>query len=495
MRDSRPNVVFVVWDACRVDYAREHAPTLSSLAEDNLTFDRAVTPGCTSLPSHVSMVTGAYPHEHGIVSQRHEVTDQPVLAALADCGYASYGVSANGFASPMYRFDAGFDAFYNTQAQMVSTRGLDVHAFGRRLDDGASGASRDDLLALARAVATHDYPLASLANVASAGLTELVGSVVPLQRVPHRRFSPYSEFYYDPADNTRTLERLFEREADRERPFFAFVNYMDTHHPYTPPERFQRETYGRTVGYRELGDLADRTHPLRYLAARERGEEPLSGRRDLLDAMYAGEVRTADHHLRRLLDALERHGLRDDTLVVVTADHGENLGERDPLGGRRVGHVASASDQLARVPLVVAHPDVDPGRIEEPVSLTALADLFTDPWTRLAVGTTPPLVTDDPVLAEQPNGLTPALRDRHPEIADVLDRDVVAGYAGDWRLVADSMGARAAVADGAERDPDAAPGALVERVEEALAGLAGADAGERDLSASEQAHLEALGYL
>ena len=112
---------------------------------------------------------------------------------------------------------------------------------------------------------------------------------------------------------TSALEWLGQRRADP-RPFFLFLNYFDPHTPYHAPPRFRGSDRSPVIAYDE-------------------------------------EIRFMDHHLGRLFEGLDAEGLLGQTLIVVTADHGELLGEHG-----RFGHGASLEEPLLRVPLLVRPP-------------------------------------------------------------------------------------------------------------------------------------------
>jgi len=135
---------------------------------------------------------------------------------------------------------------------------------------------------------------------------------------------------------------------DGERPFFLFLNYYDAHSPFEAPEPFK---------YHFLSP-----------EARARGAK---GGRDLV-AMYDGEILYADLHMGRLFDEMRARGLWDDTLVIVTADHGELLGEHG-----RWGHGQTLSQQELHVPLIVRDPGgtVPPGRSLDPIQLVDVGAL------------------------------------------------------------------------------------------------------------------------
>ncbi|HUT77683.1 MAG TPA: sulfatase, partial [Polyangia bacterium] len=133
--------------------------------------------------------------------------------------------------------------------------------------------------------------------------------------------------YYVVAETVtdQALARLDRR--DPQRPFFMFLSYMDVHDPY-----FRHPFDGHGISHRSNPD------PDPSLAAE-------------MKELYAGEVRYWDSHFGRLIDGLRERGLYDDTLVVVTSDHGEEFGEH---GG--FWHGTTLYDEQLRVIFVAKYP-------------------------------------------------------------------------------------------------------------------------------------------
>jgi arylsulfatase A-like enzyme len=148
------------------------------------------------------------------------------------------------------------------------------------------------------------------------------------------------------ATSARALAWL-THERPRDQPFFLWVHFFDPHAPYDPPAPYDRV----------FSVAPDATPTERAIAA------------------YDGEVRYADEHLGRLLDALESEGLARDTIVVVVSDHGEGLGQHDFFD-----HGMLLYEEAVRVPLVIRWP----GRtragqeVTAPVSLVDLAPTLVD---------------------------------------------------------------------------------------------------------------------
>jgi arylsulfatase A-like enzyme len=145
-----------------------------------------------------------------------------------------------------------------------------------------------------------------------------------------------------------------------DHPFFAFLNYIDAHDPYAPPEPWMSrwaETGSRySYGFHE-----------------EYSAESLQELRDHYDA----SISYIDAQINELLRELDRQGRLDNTLVIITADHGEELGEHAPS---LVRHGWSLYSPSLHVPLIMMLPGVVPAgdRIDSPVSTTNLAATILD---------------------------------------------------------------------------------------------------------------------
>jgi arylsulfatase A-like enzyme len=132
--------------------------------------------------------------------------------------------------------------------------------------------------------------------------------------------------------------------AGRE-PFFLFLNYMDAHSPYAPPQPFSGRfgAPSRSMSGHDLDGL------VRAVDFRERTITDAQ-QRDL-KAAYDGGIAYLDEQLGILFDALRRAGSYEHTLIIVTSDHGEAFGEKSLLG-----HGTSVYQDQVRVPLLIKYP-------------------------------------------------------------------------------------------------------------------------------------------
>jgi arylsulfatase A-like enzyme len=183
-----------------------------------------------------------------------------------------------------------------------------------------------------------------------------------------------------------------DRLSPRGKPWFLFVNYLDPHAPYSPPRR-ERERFAPGV---------DPDAVASDLQLYNTGKLALTPAvTAAMSALYDGEIAAMDAALGRLLASLAARGYDAKNLLeIVTADHGENLGEHG-----FVGHILGMPDTVLHVPLVVSGPGVTPGEFPAPVQpvqlratvrallgLPALGDIAPalPPW-----GTPPPLLVSE----------------------------------------------------------------------------------------------------
>ncbi len=162
-------------------------------------------------------------------------------------------------------------------------------------------------------------------------------------------------------------------QRDRRFPFFTFIQTMDVHNPYDAPPPF-RDRYYKGPTERPLPDVSGVT--------KEAGERILAAYATLEPDQYDECVAYADAQIGDFLTRMEEHGLLSNTVVIITADHGESLGEGAPFP-----HGASLEEEIVRIPLIILLPwAVQHRRIDDIVSLVDIAPTIAD-----LVGLQPPL--------------------------------------------------------------------------------------------------------
>jgi arylsulfatase A-like enzyme len=180
------------------------------------------------------------------------------------------------------------------------------------------------------------------------------------------------ELYRSAEDINREVIPLIDQMRSSQKPFFLFINYMDVHTPYepTPPyDRLFSTAGGDGMNLEEYYAMANDV-------MRFRRDFPAALRERLI-ARYDAELAYLDHHVGRLVELLKARKLFDNTLLIITSDHGEAFGAK-----RLVEHGVSVYQNQVHVPLLIKWPAVESGkRIQQPVSLI---DIF--PTVLEAVG-------------------------------------------------------------------------------------------------------------
>jgi arylsulfatase A-like enzyme len=335
---SAPNVILITLDTVRADhlslfgYERETSPNLQRLGREAAVYSNAISTGNMTLSSHASMFTGLYPSWHRAIyeNEHGRFLDEkvPTLAEiLSDKGYESVSIVSNfSFLAHTFGLDRGFS--YQDSAPPVQMLG------GRR------------------AFLLRDQPRRWLGRL--------------IDPWKYQRVSRAAE------DITDAGLAAISRETSQGKKFFLFLNYMDAHWPYLPPGRFATLYPGRDRHFRY-------TQAQKEVLSEQR---PLSGQeRQTLISQYDGAIAYMDWSLGELFDQLKERGLYDNSLLIVTSDHGEAFGDKALLG-----HALAVYQDEIRVPLLIKYPHAVSGQIvNEPVSLVDLLPTVLD-----ALGYEPP---------------------------------------------------------------------------------------------------------
>jgi arylsulfatase A-like enzyme len=443
------STVLVTLDAVRADHLaqyegpRDTMPALDRLMDRGTLFESAFANGPHSGVSIPSFLTSQY---RGTTALEHG----PNLAtALSQAGVHTAAFHSNTMISDALAGFAGFDR---------------IEDFGL----GGEGSDRDrndpvDHSTLAR-VYNRITDLVGPVAARSAVLRGLHAKVVP----PENRFD--FQVYVNAATLTdRVLDWLSGRDDGE---FFLWVHYMDPHRPYGID--LEDPVYARS---------SPSDSSIRSLMARAgRAPEGITPDEEtLLRDLYDSDLRYTSSHLNRLLNGIDRQIGLGETLVVLTADHGEEFGEHG-----RYFHRNYPYDELLHVPLVVAHPHRDPDRVKQPRELLDVAptvcahhdvrpptefrgqELFTEGERRpIATGS---LRTDAPVVSLRDGDWKLIhIADAEDELYDIETdprerRNVVSSDREQAESMKDALPRRLLTVDAAT-DPDGATGATRRRLE------------------------------
>lgn len=318
-----PNVLLVILDTVRgaslsLLGGRAGTPHLDTLAANGILFERAISPAPWTLPSHATLFTGLWPHEHG-ADWRSPLGDGPTTLAEV---FARQGYRTGGFVSNL---------IYTSREHGLD-RGFQVYRDYRR----SPGA---------------------ILRSASLGQTLLTTTLV-------RRLVRFYDVAGRKAGRHVNGEFLDWEGRVAGQPWFAFLNYFDAHEPFVPRAPF--------AGQYSAGLPPRRFDQLRFWSV-EGGMANWSALQpaevEAERAAYEEAITGLDADIGALLAELRRRGILDRTLVVVTSDHGELFGEHNTHA-----HGNSTFWRTVHVPLLVSWPGhlVGGQRITTAVSLRDL---------------------------------------------------------------------------------------------------------------------------
>ncbi|NJE03844.1 sulfatase-like hydrolase/transferase [Thermococcus sp. MV11] len=322
-----PNVIILVIDTLRKDYARFLEDNLKKLGF--IAYENAIAPAPWTLPSHASLLTGLYPAFHGA----HETKDKKgiqiklrdtqtiVTYNLNEIGYRSYLFSANPYVHPTSGFK-GFNEFYdigiNPIITILSSRDREVILKGGYIKNSK-------IKTILSFMDDKKYIL----------LLKLA-----LEHINNQTFKGYPTYLYNKIKGwpknkgSKNLISMFKKSysiTSNPDPKFIFINLMEVHDPYF------------------FGLCGSVPYLLNF---KQELRNKISDRcLQKLRKAYLDEVRFVTAQLLVFFNILKKRGLFDNSLIIVTSDHGQLLGEHG-----KFNHGTFLYDELLRVPLLIKYP-------------------------------------------------------------------------------------------------------------------------------------------
>ena len=316
-RTMKPNVILLVCDSMRksiMDMYKGPAklPNIGRLAKDSMVYDNCIAPETWTFPSHASLFTGMYAKDHGIhetkerkiswlIDANSKMKTKRLAQRMGERGYSTLCISNNYMLTRFTGFDQGFDNFLTLESSpwMQSKMATEARDLGA-----------DPMQVLSTLVRSGRF--STIVNYAKE--MRKIQKVAKVSGYPLKKGSDF------------TNELL--RNMTLNEPFFLFLNFWEMHEPY--------------VGFSDK-ELFD------YLAGIKKFSE---SKISFLKKQYVLEAEFVDEQVGMLVEMLKRRGLYDDTMLILTSDHGQEFNEHGFMY-----HGTYVHDEIVRVPLIIKYPN------------------------------------------------------------------------------------------------------------------------------------------
>lgn len=291
---NNPNIMLIVWDTTRRDrlslygYERDTTPNLRKFEKDSVVYDNAYVPSNWTVPSHASLFTGVYPAWHGALSHQ-SMSTTPRLKTMMEA-----------------LVDVGYQTVNFTSNQVISNA------------RAARGFMEETII-------PHEYSL-------------MMSSGTPI--------------------SYPSAAKWISSKRDKSRPFFMYLNSLEPHDRYDNlDEPWLRKYLDEDLDIKAFRRSCFERKVIEKTSTRTRNERfavPYT-KHDLkvFNAFYDANIAFLDTWLNSLLSNLNKveKEVMDNTMVIITSDHGEMLGEHG-----LVTHHGGMYEELCRVPLVIKYP-------------------------------------------------------------------------------------------------------------------------------------------
>ena len=316
------NLILITVDCLRADhlgclgYPKRTTPNLDYLASKGVLFSQAISVAHWTSPSFIAILTSTYPLMYG---GQLRITDSRTTVAqvLKEHGYHTATFPSNPWLSSYFGYHRGFDAF----------------------DDSFSKISPESLLRKPRSL-----------------VKRIIGTKGKLYHFLAQLYASMSIYPLGSDLNGKAVRWLRDNPSN----FFLWMHYMDIHELYSPSRRI--------ISPFERYHLSKLT----YRAVRNPGSLSPEEVNKLIN-LYDAKISYVDKIIGSLLRTLKPNDMLDNTFVVITADHGQQLMEHGYYG-----HNVGLYDELIHVPLIIIGPGLPSQVISQQVSLLDLAPTILD---------------------------------------------------------------------------------------------------------------------
>jgi len=317
---ENPNILIITLDAVRAKnlsiygYEKNTTPNLKKILPDCVLYQNAISSSYWTMPSIASLFTGTYPSTHNLMHDGDVLNPNFITLPefLKENGYLTIGLSPNPYVSEYNGLNRGFENFDDFFSKSRGARALDwvnKEGFRKYFNDFLESAKNTDLY--------------------------------------KRLFWFFSGFRDKYAMNTnQKIFSLTRNIRSSDKPFFMYVHYDEAHTPYVLP-RLYRKHFLKHNSKKEPWKI-NQNNVKYYSNEIKMNNDDFQILRDI----YDGAIRYLDQIVYDIIIHLKNNDLYENTLIIITSDHGDQLGEHNLFL-----HNFSLYDDLIKVPLIIKYPN------------------------------------------------------------------------------------------------------------------------------------------
>lgn len=325
-----PHIILLVMDTagakrCSVyGHTNCTTPGLERLAEEAMLYKHCFAPAPWTVPSHASLFSGLYASQHGCGVMNRDLPEavHNLPDILHQMGYRTISISSNLLVSPQgFQQVYGMNQLFNSERFTEARKALEAFKKTTKSDLGR-------LQFLLKYCLENKYWTFPMANI--------------LDRIYRKNFGKIKERSQYATERSFFLAKRILKKYSNEQPLFIFMNVMETHWRYYPPKRYSSRLNISSTEHKEIRsldyfDMYTKNIPENILHQ--------------LTGLYEQELLYVTDKIYQFYQFLKNADLEDRSMLIVTSDHGESLGEHGLWG-----HIFGVYNEVMHVPLLVKYP-------------------------------------------------------------------------------------------------------------------------------------------
>ncbi|MEM0160949.1 MAG: sulfatase [Thermoplasmata archaeon] len=323
---NNPNIIIIVLDTLRRDVLPNYngnaiTPNIEAFSKESVVFKNPIAPSPWTVPSHMSLFTGLYPGEHNVhedldtgdkkaLDKIYAYEGKTIVEKMREKGYNTLGFSTNPWLSPNTGFDRGFNSFTFFSSEYMSPDEIAA------VDDYKKYGKNRKKAAINLVLNGNFKELLKYYNI-------------------HRRILKRKEEVEYPYRKGADLIVNAIMNSSFEEPFFTFINLMEVHEPVS---RWELDRDDRIIKYM---DITNKSPIPEKLMEQTRND-------------YKKSLSMADLEIGKLIKHLKSSKLYENSLIIVTSDHGQTM--KEPYQYPYYGHGNFLYNEIIEVPMIIKFP-------------------------------------------------------------------------------------------------------------------------------------------